>query len=271
MGCCMKNIVKLALIQLNSTENVKENLDNITRFVNEASIRADLIILPEHSDGIGLRDEDFAHSVPGEISNFFSSLAKDNKVYLHCGSIAEKGEIGKPYNTSILFSPNGEMIAKYSKLHLFDVDLPDGTGCRESSTATAGNEIVVAKTPMLNIGMSICYDLRFPELYRKMALMDAQLLVVSANFTAPTGKAHWLPLLRARAIENGCYVAAVNQCGQKPQFEAYGHTMLIDPWGDVVGELEQKPDILYVDIDLDKIEETRTKIPSLYNRRTDIY
>lgn len=265
------NKFKVALIQLNSTDNVKENLKNITSLVKEASKNADLVILPEHSDGIGKNDNDFAHEIPGEISDYFSNLAKENNVYLHCGSVAEKGVENKPYNTSILFNRQGEILAKYSKLHLFDVDLPDGTGCRESSTATAGNEIVVAGTELCNIGLSICYDIRFPELYRSMALMGADVIVVSANFTAPTGKAHWRSLLRARAIENGCYIIAVNQCGQKPQFEAYGHTMFIDPWGEVLGELENQVGILYGEIDLDKIKETREKIPSLQNRRKDIY
>lgn len=265
------NKFKVALIQLDSRENVEENLNSIKALVNEASQNADLVILPEHSDGIGESDEPFAHSIPGKISNFFSDLAKENNVYLHCGSVAEKGVEGKPYNTSILFNPAGEIVAKYSKLHLFDVDLPDGTGCRESSTATAGNEIVVANTELCNIGLSICYDVRFPELYRSMALMGADVMVVSANFTKPTGMAHWETLLRARAIENGCYVLAVNQFGTKALFEAYGHTMIINPWGEIEGELQDKVGILYGEIDLDKVAETRSKIPSLLNRRKDLY
>lgn len=267
----MSKIVNLALVQMDSTENVDKNLNSIKNIVNIASKKADLIIFPEHCDGIGLVDDVFAHSIPGKISSFFSSLANDNNVFIHCGSIAELGPKGKPYNTSVLFAPDGTILDKYSKLHLFDVDLPDGTGCRESSTATAGNKIVVADTKIGKIGMSICYDLRFAELYRAMALMGAELLVVSANFTAPTGKYHWLPLIKARAIENGCFVAGVNQCGTKPQFEAYGHTVLVDPWGKIVGELGDTPDVLYAQIDLDLVEETRTKIPSLKNRRTDIY
>lgn len=265
------NKFKVALVQLDSKENVKENLDSITALVNEASQNADLVILPEHSDGISKNDNDFAHNVPGEISDFFSKLARENSVYLHCGSVAEKEIEGKPYNTSILFNRSGEIVAKYSKLHLFDVDLPDGTGCRESSTATAGNEIVVADTELCKLGLSICYDIRFPELYRSMALMGADVMVVGANFTKPTGMAHWEPILRARAIENGCYVLAVNQCGEKALFEAYGHTMIINPWGEIEGELEDKVGILYGEIDLDKVRETRLKIPSLQNRRKDIY
>lgn len=264
-------MLKLALIQIDSTDNVKENLDKISALVHSVKDKADFVILPEHSDGIGKDDLAFSCDIPGEISDFFVALAKECGVYLHCGSLTENSENGKPYNTSLLISPSGEIIGKYSKLHLFDVDLPDGTGCRESSVATAGREIVVANTNIGNVGMAICYDIRFPELFRKMALMGAELITVCANFTAPTGAHHWKPLLQARAIENGCFVAAVNQCGTKPQFEAYGHTMLIDPWGKIIGELDQKEGVLLAEIDLNQVAETRAKIPSLKNRRTDIY
>lgn len=261
----------LALIQLNSSDNQNENFKKIKALIEKASKNADLIILPEHSDGISKNDSDFEDNIPGKASNFFSELAKENRIFLHCGSIAEKFESGKPLNTSILFSPSGEIIAKYSKLHLFDVDLPNGKGVRESKGASAGSEIVVADTPFCKIGLSICYDLRFPELYRKMALMGADLMVVSANFTAQTGALHWNPLLQARAIENTCYIAAVNQCKANAQFEAYGHTMLIDPWGKIIAELEQDEDILYGRIEAEALNSARQSIPSLKNRRADLY
>lgn len=262
---------KVGIIQMNSTSDVTKNLKYIKSQVNSMAKDVDLVVLPEHSDGIGVRDEDFAHSIPGKITDFFSSLARDNSVYLHCGSIAEKGVNGKPYNTSVLFDKNGIIVSKYSKLHLFDVDLPDGTGCRESDTATAGDSIVVAKTDLASFGMAICYDIRFPELFRSMALDGANVMLVCANFTAPTGEYHWLPLLKARAIENGCYVIAVNQCGTKPQFEAYGHSIVIDPWGRVLVELGTECDNAIIEIDTDYVNEVRNKIPSLKNRRTDVY
>ena len=239
----------LALIQLNSSDNQDDNFKKIKVLVEKASKNADLIILPEHSDGISKNDSDFEDNIPAKASDFFSELAKENNIFLHCGSIAERFKSGKPLNTSILFSPSGEIIAKYSKLHLFDVDLPDGTGCRESNGASAGNEIIVADTPLAKLGLSICYDLRFPELYRKMALMGAELMIVSANFTAQTGEKHWKPLLQARAIENGCYVAGINQCGKKPQYTAWGHTMLINPMGEIICELEQDEGIAFGEID----------------------
>lgn len=262
---------RVGIVQMNSQDDVNKNLLYIEKEVKELSKSADLIVLPEHSDGIGVRDEDFAHSIPGEISSFFSRLARKNGVYIHCGSIAEKGPKGKPYNTSLLFGRDGEILAKYSKLHLFDVDLPDGTGCRESDVATAGDKITVAKTPLANFGMAICYDIRFPELFCNMALDGASVMLVCANFTAPTGEYHWLPLLQARAIENGCFVIAVNQCGKKPQFDAYGHSVAIDPWGRILKECGEDVESAIVDIELELVKETRAKIPSLKNRRTDVY
>lgn len=267
----LNKLIKVALIQINSSSNVKENLNKIEKLVCKASKNAEFIVLPEHADAIGKHDADFAHSIDGEIVSFYKKLANENSIYLHIGSVAEKGVEGKPYNTSVLISPKGEILAKYSKLHLFDVELPDGTGVRESNGATAGNEIVVARTELGNIGMSICYDLRFPELYRKMALMGADVFVVSANFTAQTGKHHWKPLLQARAIENGCYVLACNQCKENEQFEAWGHSMIISPWGEVVAELEQEEGILYGEIEQSELEIARNKIPSTKNRRGDIY
>lgn len=267
----LKNSVNIALIQINSSSNVEENLNKIEKLVKEASQNAELIILPEHADAIGKCDNDYAQTINGKSVSFYKELAKDCSVYLHIGSFAEEGIENKPYNTSLLISPNGEVLAKYSKLHLFDVELPDGTGVRESNGATAGDEIVVAKTDLGNIGLSICYDLRFSELYRKMALMGADMFVVSANFTAQTGKHHWKPLLQARAIENGCYVLACNQCKTNEQFEAWGHSMLISPWGEVVAELEQEEGILYGALEQSEIENARNKIPSVKNRRIDLY
>lgn len=261
----------VALIQINSSSVVEDNLNKIEKLVKEASKKAELVILPEHADAIGKHDSDFAQSIDGKSVSFYKELAKACSVYLHIGSFAENGIEGKPFNTSILISPSGEILAKYSKLHLFDVDLPDGTGVRESNGATAGSEIVVAKTDIGNIGLSICYDLRFPELYRKMALMGADMFVVSANFTAQTGKRHWKPLLQARAIENACYVLACNQCKTNEQFEAWGHSMLISPWGEVIAELEQEEGILYGAVEQAEIDNARNKIPSIKNRRIDVY
>lgn len=267
---------KIGLIQMDTGENPEEAKAQAESFIKEAKEKgAELVILPEHSDVIVKKERVHAHPVPGPVSDWYSELARKYQLYLHCGSVTESDPENRdknPYNTSILFSPTGEMLQTYRKMHLFDVTLPNGKGVKESKGVSAGDAFALAETEICTIGMTICYDLRFPELYRMLALMGAELLVVSANFTAATGCAHWEPLLRARAIENSCYVAAVNQCGDKPLFKAWGHTMLIDPWGTIVGELDgDHPGLLMGTIDPEVFRSTRERLPFRENRRTDMY
>ena len=194
-------------------------------------------------------------------------------IYLHCGSLTEQTPDGIPRNTSLVFGPDGRLLGKYSKLHLFDVELTDGPSYRESDDVSGGGEIVLIETALCSLGLSICYDMRFPEMYRLMAEQGAELLINCANFTENTGKAHWEALLRARAIENTCYVAAVGQCGQKPKFRAWGHTMLIDPWGEITAKLQQEdePGLAMGEVDPERLRAVRSQVPSLKNRRTDVY
>ncbi|MDO4616852.1 MAG: carbon-nitrogen hydrolase family protein [Lachnospiraceae bacterium] len=265
---------QIGLIQLDTGSDSEEIHRKIRQYVKEAKERgAALVILPEHSDRIGRREREDAAPVPGPVSDWYSALAREFAVYLHCGSITEAIDGQEnPANTSLLFSRTGELLESYRKLHLFDVTLPDGREVKESAGVTAGNRLALAETELCTIGMTICYDLRFPELYRLLALKGADLLVVSANFTAATGEGHWEPLLRARAIENSCYVAAVNQCGEKPLFRAWGHTMLIDPWGRILGELDgETPGLLMGTIDPEVLIRTREKLPFRENRREDMY
>lgn len=267
---------KIGLIQMDTGTDSEEAMLQAEKYIREAKEKgAELVILPEHSDGIGLKEQTYAQPVPGPVSKRFSEMAAKYQIYLHCGSITENGPVGnedKPYNTSILFSPDGEILQTYRKIHLFDVTLPNGKEVKESSGVSAGEGLALAETELCTVGMTICYDLRFPELFRLLALNGAELLVVSANFTAATGNAHWEPLLRARAIENSCYVAAVNQCGEKALFKAWGHTMLIDPWGRIVGELDgEHPGLLIGSIDPEVLRDTRQRLPFRENRREDIY
>lgn len=229
------------------------------------------MIFPETAEYIGEDFRGHSREIPGEVTDFFADQAAQYGLYLHCGSLTERLSDGKLRNTSLLFGPQGRILARYSKLHLFDVELEDGPSYRESQEISGGQEIVLADTSLCTIGFSICYDLRFPELFRLMARQGAQLLVNCANFTENTGKDHWEPLLRARAIENTCYVAAVGQCGQKPKFRAWGHSMLIDPWGHVVASLGEEPGLLVEEVDLARLDEVRRQIPSLRNGREDIY
>lgn len=192
--------------------------------------------------------------------------------FVHGGSITEEipGE-RRSYNTSVFIGPDGNVLAQYRKLHTFDITLADGTEFRESDRVCPGDQIVTVPTQLGIFGMSVCYDVRFPELYRLLALNGAQLFFVPASFTAETGAAHWETLLRARAIENGCYVIAAGQTGKKPAYTAYGHSMLVDPWGNVTVQAETEPGIFYGEIDLDLVRKIRSQMPSLENRRPDVY
>lgn len=263
---------KIAVAQMDSKEDTEENLMKIETCISRAAGNdADLIIFPEHAEYLGMDYEGYASAVPGEITCFFAACAERYGLYVHCGTLTEKKEGGKPYNTSILFSPEGEIISRYRKLHMFDVRLTDGPGYLESAEVSPGDEIVVCDTELGKIGLAVCYDLRFPEQFRIMARQGAGLMVLSANFTENTGKAHWESLLRARAIENTCYVAAAGQCGKKDAFVAYGHSMVIDPWGEVIARAGTEEEILYAVIDTDRIEEVRRQVPSLANVRGDVY
>ncbi len=263
---------KIALIQLDTTEDKETNRLDVTRRVSEAAEKgAKLVVLPEHSDAIGKHERRFSEPVPGEMSRFYSDLAKRNNIYLHCGSMTEENSGNSPYNTSLVFDPNGDQIALYRKLHMFDVAIAGGPNIMESRGVSKGDRISIVKTALCSMGLSICYDIRFGEIYRIMAENGAQLLVVSANFTENTGRLHWETLVRARAIENGCYVAAVDQCGEKYNFKSWGHTMLVDPFGKIISELHQEPGTIIADIDTSLVEKAQSQIPVLKNTRDDIY
>ena len=198
--------------------------------------------------------------------------AKEHKMYIHSGSFckAVEGE-NRAYNTSVIIDPEGKIIGEYHKLHPFDITMPDGTVNKESDRIRPGDEIVVTDTALGKLGMSICYDIRFPELYRIMTLEGAQVIFTPASFTMATGKEHWECILRTRAIENACYIVAADQIGQKHEFLAYGHSMVIDPWGTIIAKARDEAGMFYADIDLDYEDKIRQKVPVLKNRRSDIY
>ena len=208
-----------------------------------------------------------------ELDPAAAALARETGMWLHGGSIYEKNpQGGRPYNCTMVIRPDGTLAAKYRKLHPFDVTVPGGGQMRESSQICPGDAIVTVDAGELGTwGLSVCYDLRFGELYRIMALEGAQVLFVPANFTLNTGKDHWEVLLRARAIENGCYVVAPEQFGPGPEFPAYGRSMVVDPWGNVVAQAPDRPGVILADIDLDYVEEIRRKVGTLTNRRADRY
>lgn len=265
----------LAMVQMDTQNNKGENLARACAWIDEAAARgAKLICFPEVMNLIGrnVGEGGGKEAIPGYTTEILCEKAKEHGVYIHGGSITEVREGEKrSSNTSVFISPKGEILATYSKLHMFDITLADGTPYKESDKVQPGREIVTVDTELGSFGMSICYDIRFPELYRIMALRGAQVIFVPASFTMPTGKDHWEPLLRARAIENGCYIVAAGQIGTKPAYAAYGNSLVADPWGTVIARAKDIPGITYAEIDLDYLDKIRNQIPSLENRRTDLY
>lgn len=268
---------KVAVCQMDSQDDKEKNLISAKEMIRAASAQgASLVVFPENMNYMGKGYRYQAEPIPGPTTDFLADLAKGYGIWIVSGSIPEAvpgtdEKKPKPKNTLALIDPDGNIRCKFSKLHMFDVDLEDGKSFRESDTATAGNEIVLCDTPLGKLGFTICYDLRFGELYRLLALSGAQVIFVPASFTAQTGAAHWEALLRARAIENGVYIVACNQIGEKSNMTAYGQSMVIDPWGTVIARAEDKPGALMAEIDLSDPEKIRGQIPALKNRRTDVY
>ena len=262
---------RIGLVQENVQGNKNENLRRVEELIDCcARDGAELVITPENMNWCTSQEE-WAESVPGYTTDRLAAKAKAHHIYLLIGSIREKNERGY-FNTSVLIDREGGIAATYSKIHAFDVTLPNGEEMKESSEITPGTEIRTVDTDLGRIGLSICYDLRFPELYRLLALDGAQLLVVPANFAALTGKDHWEILLRARAIENGIYVAGCCSTGTRPDgFASYGNSMVVDPWGKVIARADESEGYIVCDIDYDYEREVRGKLPGLVNRRADVY
>lgn len=198
----------------------------------------------------------------------FTALARELRIWLNIGSLALKGPGEKLANRSLLIAPDGSIAARYDKIHLFDVDLPTGESLRESHAYQGGTAAVLAETPLCPIGLTICYDMRFPHLYRALAQAGAKLFTVPSAFTVPTGQAHWHVLLRARAIETGSFVLAAAQGGQHESGrETYGHSLIVSPWGEVLAEAGTEPGIVMADLDLALADVARTRIPALAHDR----
>lgn len=269
-----------ACVQLCCNEDTQHNLDRAEALIVRAAQNgAKLVATPENTPFLGAQFHkvELAEPLDGPTMTRLQNLAKRLNIHLLIGSFAERkvdenGQVdpSRCYNTSVLIGPRGDQLAAYRKIHLFDVDVPGGLCVKESDSIAPGNEIVVVDTPLGRIGMSICYDLRFPELFQAQVRRGAQLLMVPSAFTLTTGKDHWHALLRARAIENGAYVFAPAQWGIHDEAgtrKSYGHSLIIDPWGTVIGESGDGERICYAEIDLEMVDAVRTSIPVQTNRR----
>jgi predicted amidohydrolase len=266
--------MRVAVVQMCSTDDLIANLAAARDFVREAAdCGAEFVALPEMFAYMRREGGRFpcAQALDGEIVSGVREWARDRGVRILAGSFPERAPAdAKVFNTSVLVGPDGEIEGVYRKMHLFDVDLGDAGGGRfqESASIAPGDEVVVAETPFGGVGLSICYDLRFPELYRVQAERGAVFATVPSAFTPQTGKDHWEVLLRARAIENQVFVIAPAQCGRHgPDRASHGRSLLIDPWGLVLAQLGDRPGLAVADCDLAEQQRVRARLPALDHRR----
>lgn len=263
-----------AAVQMTSTSDAEANWRSARQLIERAAgMGARFIATPENTNYLGPHERKvkLAESLDGPTCLRFTELARELGVHLLLGSFNEKsGDPKRCYNTSVLFGPDGEQLAVYRKIHLFDIDLSADVRFKESATVMPGTELVVAPTELGAFGLSICYDLRFAELYGKLAAAGAQVLTVPSAFTLRTGKDHWHPLLRTRAIENQCWVVAAAQCGSHDDGglrESFGHAMIVDPWGHIVAMATDGPGLAVAEIDLERLREIRASMPVSDHRR----
>jgi nitrilase len=267
--------MRVGLVQINSQEDRHRNVTRAVELIESAAAQgATLVSLPECVTFLGRKEHHTANaeSLDGETAQVFAATAKRLGIWLHGGSLIEKGPDGtKDYNTTLVFNPQGERVAIYRKIHLFDVDIAPGS-YRESDTYLPGDQIVTTDVAGVNVGLSICYDVRFPELYRHLASTGADVLMVPAAFTAFTGKDHWQVLLQARAIENTAYVLAPAQTGlHYGRRQSHGHALVIDPWGTVLADAGVAPGLAVAPIDGGHGQRVRAQMPSLRHRRPALF
>lgn len=272
------NRVTVALVQTDPGPDKAANVHAALAFVAEAAARgADVVALPETFHCRGPNDVKRAQSepIPGPLSQALSRAAKEHGITLLAGSFNElhdQPDDVRTFNTSLLFGPDGRQIARYRKIHLFDAVIDGKLQPRESSRNRPGDEVVTADTAFGRVGMTICYDVRFPELYRALALAGAKVIFVPSNFTERTGRDHWEVLLRARAIESGSFVVAPATIGNGGGgFEAFGRSLVVDPWGTVIACAPDGEGVTLATLDLDRVDRVRASLPTLHHLRPDAY
>lgn len=264
---------KIALLQMQTGNDLARNLDAVTTMSREAARNgADFVLTPEYAlmmDGSGRVMRERALDPNGEPAlPELQALARELSVWLLVGSLTLKTDSDRIANRSYLIDASGAVRATYDKIHMFDVTLPDGKVIRESSAYRSGECAVVTETPWGKIGLTVCYDLRFPHLYRTLAQSGAIYVTIPSSFQRATGKVHWHTLVKARAIENACFVFAPAMCGEHPgDRKTYGHSLVVDPWGEVLADGGEEPGIVYADIDPAAVERVRKMLPSLTHDR----
>jgi predicted amidohydrolase len=262
-----------AMVQMRTGLLPEPSLEQGVRLIRQAAAEgADYVLTPEVSNMMQLNRTALFEQLAAEEDDLslkaYRALATELKIHLHIGSLALRATPERAVNRSFLIGPDGEVIASYDKIHMFDIDLPDGESYRESANYQPGETAVISDLPWGRIGLTICYDVRFPALYRALAESGASFLTVPSAFTRRTGEAHWHTLLRARAIENGCFVFAAAQAGlHENKRETYGHSLIVDPWGAVLAEGGVEPGIVMARIDPTKVETARKSVPSLQHGR----
>lgn len=261
-----------AAVQMNSLPDLNKNLTQAEDLI-ELAVRqgAELVCLPENFSFLGTEEDKLvqAEAIAQTTEKFLKTMAQRHQVTLLGGGFPVPTESGRVHNTALLIGPSGEELARYEKVHLFDVNLPDGNTYQESKTVLAGINLppVYPSKEFGNLGLSVCYDVRFPELYRHLSQMGAEVLFVPAAFTAYTGKDHWQVLLQARAIENTCYVIAPAQTGKHYGIrQSHGHAMIIDPWGIILADAGDKTGVAIAPIEPSRLEQVRRQMPSLQHR-----
>ncbi len=271
------SVFKAAMIQMRAGLMPAANIDAAVRMIGEAkSAGADYVQTPEMTNILAAKREQLFTIIVGEDADTslatLRELARKLAIYIHVGSLAIKISPDRAANRAFLIDPQGDIAARYDKIHMFDVDLEGGESYRESNTYRPGEQAVLSDLPWGRLGLTICYDLRFPALYRALAEAGATMLAIPSAFTRQTGEAHWHVLIRARAIESGCFVFAAAQGGKHENGrETFGHSLIVDPWGRILAEGGTEPGVVMAEIDLAKVAKARARIPSLrHSRRFEI-
>jgi predicted amidohydrolase len=268
--------VAIAAVQFNPRDDKVANIDKALSLIDQAaSSGARLIVLPEIWTYMGDPDRnwDNAEPIPGDLTNRLAERARRHSIYLHSGTFQERVEGDERVrNTTVVFDPNGEIVATYRKIHMFDVTIDGMATYEESATVAPGEEIVTFSLDGVTVGLATCYDVRFPELFRILALRGSEVILLPAAFTMMTGKDHWEVLIRARAIENGVYMVAAAQYGPNlPGKWCYGRSMIVDPWGTVVATAPDMESVITAVVDRNHIQSIRRQVPSLRNRQPEAY